>query len=181
MTKIKNGSVAMLVLAANLAIPTISTAAVSDFKSPPFPTQIEPRSEKFIVVSPRIHAWGAYNADGSLAAYGLASAGANYCQDIKKPCRTKVGTFRIYAMGDERCYSSKYPLPDGGAPMPFCMYFNGNQALHGSPEKAVVRGNVSHGCVRMHASDAEWLRYNFVDSSSGYNGYQGTKVVILPY
>lgn len=161
-------------------LPANSIAKTSDFKSPPFPTQIEPPNEKFIVVDPRKHAWGAYDDSGRLVGYGLASTGKNYCSDIKKPCRTEVGTFRIYAMGDERCYSSKFPIPDGGAPMPYCMYFNNNQALHGSPPGSVVRGHASHGCVRMHVSDAKWVRYNFVGGEDGTNVY-GAKVIILPY
>lgn len=177
---IKQGYLPIILLVL-FGLPPAGMAAASDFKKPPFPTQIEPPNEKFIIVSPRIHAWGAYDTDGSLVSYGLASAGANYCSDIKRPCRTKTGTYRIYALGDERCYSSRFPLPDGGAPMPYCMYFNGNQALHGSPEGSVVRGNVSHGCVRMHVGDARWLRYNFIDPPGEYNAHQGTKVVILPY
>jgi lipoprotein-anchoring transpeptidase ErfK/SrfK len=64
-------------------------------------------------------------------------------------------------------------MPHGGAPMPYCMFFNRNQALHGSPDHEVVDGNISHGCVRMHVPEAEWLRYNFV--------HVGTKVIVRPY
>lgn len=137
------------------------------------PTMIDPPGEKVVVVSPRIHAWGAYDASGNLVRSGLATAGANYCKDIRRPCRTKTGSYRIYSLGDGDCISTRFPLPNGGAPMPYCMYFNGNQALHGSPSGSVIRGNISHGCVRMHVSDARWLRYDFVE--------QGTRVVILPY
>ena|SRR3990167_5153952 len=146
-----------------------------------FPTQISAPGEKIIVVSPRIHAWGAYTADGNLIRSGLASAGANWCNDIKRPCRTKTGSYRIYIMGDDNCISTRFPLPYGGAPMPYCMYFNGNQALHGSPPGSVVRDNISHGCVRMHINDAKWLRYHFVEGPSIENGYRGTLVLILPY
>ena len=55
--------------------------------------------------------------------------------------------------------------------MPYCMFFNGGQALHGSPG-GVMLGNESHGCVRMFVSDAEWLRYEFVD---------WPEVIVLPY
>lgn len=170
-----------LLLLALLLPSIISIAKPSDFSKPPFPTQIDAPEEKFIVVSPRKHAWGAYDSDGTLVAYGLASAGADYCHDIKKPCRTQTGTYRIYAMGDKRCYSARFPLPNGGAPMPYCMYFNRNQALHGSPPGSVVNNNVSHGCVRMHVADAKWLRYEFVDGPTEINDYQGTKVIILSY
>jgi lipoprotein-anchoring transpeptidase ErfK/SrfK len=55
--------------------------------------------------------------------------------------------------------------------MPYCMFFNGNQGLHGSYN--VVDGNASHGCVRMTVSDAEWVRFNFANI--------GTKVIVRPY
>ena len=55
--------------------------------------------------------------------------------------------------------------------MPYCMYFHGNQALHGSHETADA--NISHGCVRLHVGDAEWIRFNFANV--------GTKVIIKPY
>jgi hypothetical protein len=143
------------------------------------PASIQPHSEKVIIIDPKLHEWGAYSADGKLIRSGLATAGAKWCRDIEKPCRTKTGTFRIYSLGDEGCYSSKFPLPDGGAPMPYCMFFNGGQAIHGSDN--VVYGNVSHGCVRVHQSDAAWLRNHFVESPNRRNEYQGTKVIVKPY
>jgi L,D-transpeptidase catalytic domain len=128
-------------------------------------------SEKVVIIDPKVHAWGAYGADGNLQRAGLATAGSNWCPDIKRPCRTSSGTFRIYSLGESSCKSHIFPKPKGGAPMPYCMYFNGGQALHGSGE--VVEANVSHGCVRMRVPDAEWLRFNFANV--------GTKVVVKPY
>jgi hypothetical protein len=135
------------------------------------PEQINPPGEKLIIVDPNVHAWGAYNAGGKLLRSGLATAGSNWCRDLHRPCRTKSGTFRIYSLGSSGCKSHIFPLPRGGAPMPYCMFFNRNQALHGSYE--VVRGNISHGCVRLHVDDARWLRFNFAEP--------GTKVIIRPY
>jgi len=134
------------------------------------PKQIE-TSQKVIVVYPSVHAWGAYNSNGSLLKAGIATAGANWCPDINRACRTKVGSFRIASLGSASCKSSIYPLPRGGAPMPYCMFFNGNQGLHGSYN--VVDGNASHGCVRLTVSDAEWVRFNFATI--------GTKVIVRPY
>ncbi|MBV9575844.1 MAG: L,D-transpeptidase [Gammaproteobacteria bacterium] len=145
----------------------------------PIPAAIKAQGEKLILVDPKEHAWGAYNATGQLIRWGLATAGANWCNDTGRPCRTKEGVFRIYSSGDETCISTKFPIPEGGAPMPYCMYFNGGEALHGSNE--VVYDNVSHGCVRLHVSDAKWLRYQFAEGPNATNHYRGTKVIIKSY
>lgn len=129
--------------------------------------------EKTVLVDPTVHAWGAYGSDGELIKAGLATAGSDYCPDLHRRCHTGSGSFRVYSLGSPYCKSSMFPMPHGGAPMPYCMFFNRNQALHGSPEGEVVEGNISHGCVRLHVADAEWLRYNFVNV--------GTKVVVKPY
>lgn len=136
-------------------------------------------AEKVIIINPKTHTWSAYDANGKLVRSGLATAGNSYCPDIKRSCRTKAGTFRIYSLGGPGCKSSKYPLPHGGAPMPYCMFFNGHQGLHGSYQ--VVAGNVSHGCVRVKVDAARWLRYNFVEGPNASNGYRGTKVIVRPY
>lgn len=141
--------------------------------------QIGATGEKVIVINPRIHMFGAYDASGNLLRSGTATAGGSWCPDIHRSCRTKVGSFRIYTLGSSGCRSKRYPLPHGGAPMPYCMFFNGNQGLHGSYQ--VVRGNVSHGCVRVHVEDARWIRFNFVDGPHSGNGYRGTRVIVRPY
>lgn len=135
------------------------------------PSTIKAPGEKVIIVDPRVHAWGAYNAQGELIRGGLATAGGNWCPDIKRSCRTRSGSFRIQSLGAASCKSSIYPLPRGGAPMPYCMFFNGHQGLHGSYN--VVDGNASHGCVRLRVSDAEWIRFHFAG--------MGTKVIVKPY
>lgn len=127
--------------------------------------------ERVIIVNPRIHAWGAYSEDGRLLNSGVATSGRSWCSDIGRPCRTKTGAFRINSLGSENCISSKFPVGEGGAPMPFCMYFNGGQGIHGSNE--VREANLSHGCVRVSVSDARWIRYNFARLH--------TKVIILSY
>lgn len=143
------------------------------------PAQINPLGEKVIIIDPRIHAFGAYSANGKLLLSGLATAGASWCPDIKRSCRTKAGTFRIYSLGSAGCKSGKYPLPHGGAPMPYCMFFNKAQGLHGSYQ--VVYGNISHGCVRVSVSNAKWLRFNFVEGPNASNGYRGTRVIVRSY
>lgn len=156
----------------------LATANLLDFS--PLPMQLEDAEEKTIVFDPKVFAWGAYDSDGSLVRWGPASGGSGWCRDIGRSCRTKSGSFRIYSMGSSNCISSKFPVPRGGAPMPYCMFFNGGQALHGSPGE-VVKGNVSHGCVRLFVQDAEWLRYDFVEPPSEYNDYKGTKVIVKSY
>lgn len=135
------------------------------------PRKIPAPGEKVIVIDPRLRAWGAYSSDGQFIHGGKASAGANWCADVGRPCRTKVGSFRIFSLGDSSCVSSLYPLGEGGAPMPYCMFFNGNQGLHGSYQ--VGNSNRSHGCVRVSVNDAAWLRYQFAR--------KGTKVIVKPY
>ncbi len=146
----------------------------------PLPRNIDAQSEKVIIVDLTVHAWGAYGADGSLVRWGPATGGSDWCRDIHRACRTKPGTFRVYSLGSSSCVSRKFPVPRGGAPMPYCMFFDGGQALHGSPGE-VVRGNISHGCVRIYVNDAEWLRYDFVEGPNSSNNYHGTKVVVKPY
>ena len=135
------------------------------------PQTINTGGVKTVLVDPNVHAWGAYDANGHLVKAGIAVAGANWCPDIGRACHTRAGTFRVQSLGAASCKSSIYPLPKGGAPMPYCMFFNGNQGLHGSTQLA--EANLSHGCVRLRTSDAEWLRFNFVNI--------GTKVVVKPY
>lgn len=146
----------------------------------PVPQQVKTGGEKLILVDPNAHAWGAYARSGRLVRWGIATAGAASCRDRSgASCRTQIGTFRIYSLGNADCYSKKYPAPDGGAPMPYCMYFHGGQALHGSNE--VEFDNASHGCVRIHVSDAKWLRYHFVEAPRFANQFKGTRVVIRQY
>ncbi len=158
-----------------LSTPTLAAYIGEGYNPAPFqarlPQRIIPDGQKVVIVNPRVHAWGAYDANGYLVRGGVATAGANWCPDLGRPCHTRIGTFYVNSLGSSACRSSKFPIPRGGAPMPYCMYFNRGQALHGSYE--VVDGNASHGCVRLKVQDAEWLRFNFVSI--------GTKVVVLPY
>jgi len=162
-----------------LAVPNnLKTANIMDFA--PFPLQIDPPQEKLIIFSPQKLAWGAYNSAGKLIRWGPASGGADWCEDIGESCQTASGNYRIYSLGSSECVSTKFPLPEGGAPMPYCMYFNEGQAFHGSPN-GLAGYNASHSCVRMYVNDAEWMRYYFVEAPSAYNNYRGTKVIIEDY
>jgi lipoprotein-anchoring transpeptidase ErfK/SrfK len=145
----------------------------------PLPRTAIAQGEKMVVVDLSLHVWAAYDPDGVMVRWGPATGGRARCpNDEEKSCRTKEGTFRVYSLGTSNCVSSKFPEPEGGAPMPYCMFFNGGQALHGSPG-GVMNANASHGCVRMFVQDAEWLRYDFVEPPMATNNYRGTKVVVL--
>lgn len=134
------------------------------------PQELDTNGKKMVLVDPSVHAWGAYSAEGRLIRAGIATSGGPICPPDAHTnnCLTGVGTFHISSLGDGSCYSKSY-----GGLMPYCMFFNNGQALHGSPDSIVVDGNISHGCVRMRISDAEWMRYNFAQV--------GTKVVVRPY
>jgi len=160
-----------------IAVPNhLSTANIIDFS--PFPLSMQ-SSEKVVVVDPNVQAWAAYD-HGQLLRWGPISAGSDYCRDIHAPCRTHEGVFRIFSLGNSDCYSKRFPLPDGGAPMPYCMFFNNGQALHGEA-RGLPGYNDSHGCVRMYVDDAEWLRYEFAEGPTAQNHYRGTKVVVRSY
>jgi len=162
-----------------IAVPTkLAGATLMDFS--PFPSQIKGSGEKVIFVDPNILAWGAYNTDGHLVRWGSASLGSNYCPDLGRRCHTRSGSFNVYAKGSANCKSTKFPLPYGGAPMPYCMYFHNGFALHGEPN-GLPGDNASHGCVRLFESDAEWLSHDFVEAPDFNDHHKGTKVVIEPY
>jgi L,D-transpeptidase ErfK/SrfK len=143
-----------------LAVPrNLSSADVMDFS--PFPHQISSRGEKVIEVSTSQMAWGAYDSNGTLVKWGPASSARGYCPDQHRACHTVLGSFAIYQKEGAGCFSTKFPVGRGGAPMPYCMFFHGGFALHGSYE--VPGYNASHGCVRLFVDDAKWLNQEFTD------------------
>ena len=123
------------------------------------------------IFNPNTLSWKAVNGQGKVVRTGRGSAGRRYCPDIHRGCKTPAGVYHVYSKGGPKCHSSRYPVGRGGAPMPYCMYFSKNYALHGSYE--VPNYNASHGCVRLIPSDAAWLSNNFVRI--------GTTVIIKPY
>ncbi len=141
-----------------IAIPKNQTITVMDIA--PFQKQIEAPGEKVIFVSLQDLAWGAYDAQGTLVNWGPVSGGKGYCPDLGRGCHTATGHFQIYTKQGAGCVSTKFPIGRGGAPMPYCMFFHGGYALHGSYD--VPGYNASHGCVRMFVSDAKWLNLEFV-------------------
>mgnify|MGYP006082326311 FL=1 len=137
-----------------------------------FPEQRDATGKKVVIFSPKATAWAAYNAKGIRIKTGRASGGKHFCADVGRGCKTSIGAYQFYSKKGADCKSSKYPIESGGgAPMPYCMHFNGGFALHGS--YSVPDHNASHGCVRVLPSAAKWLSENFVDV--------GTSMVVNPY
>lgn len=137
-----------------------------------FPKQIKASGTKVFIFDPKASVWGAYDAEGQLVMTGSASGGRDYCEDVGKPCRTVTGTFRVYNKRGINCKSGEYPVEtEGGAKMPYCMYFYRGFTIHAAYE--VPEYNSSHGCVRVLPSAAKWLNEEFITI--------GTKVIVLSY
>lgn len=135
------------------------------------PRRIAPHGERVFVFSPRLLRWAAYDAQGYRVAGGKANGGSSFCTDIGRPCLTPAGTHRVQSKGTAACVSRKFPVGVGGAPMPYCMFFRGGYAIHGSPY--ISNNNTSHGCIRVHTGAARWLHRHFMRP--------GTKVIVLSY
>lgn len=151
-----------------IAIP--SSLGESFMDHAPFPAHDESTGNRYIKVSLSKLAFGAYDENGDLLYWGPISGGKGYCPDIRRGCHTPTGQFAIYNKGGAGCKSSKYPVGRGGAPMPYCMFFRGGFALHGSHD--VPGYHASHGCVRISKDDAKWLNQTFT------NGYSHVGVII---
>ncbi len=139
----------------------------------PHANYFKTQGRRTLVMNPRTLSWGAYNSNGRLLRWGPASFGKAYCSDVKRRCRTVLGRYTVYTKRGAGCFSSKYPIGRGGAPMPHCMFFYRGYAIHGSPN--VPGYHASHGCIRVFKEDARWLNTQFV------GGARQTRVIVLPY
>jgi L,D-transpeptidase catalytic domain len=158
-----------------LAVPkNLDSTTILDVS--PFPLSITKEGEKTIIIDQDKLAWGAYDIDGKLVKWGPISSGKDYCPDINRSCNTQTGVFRIFNKQDSRCRSRAFPVGEGGAKMPYCMFFYKGFAMHGSFDMPGKRD--SHGCVRLFTRDAKWLNEKFVQLSTRENNLQGTKVII---
>jgi len=149
-----------------LAVPD-NLADIDMMDISPFSYHIPSTGRRVVLVDPKRLAWGAYDSGGNLVNWGPMSGGKGYCPDIHGRCKTPVGSFSVYNKRGPECYSTKFPIGEGGAPMPYCMFFKGGYAMHGG---YVPGFNASHGCVRLFTPDARWLNEEFVGL--------GTKVVV---
>jgi lipoprotein-anchoring transpeptidase ErfK/SrfK len=68
------------------------------------------------------------------------------------PYRTPRGSFRPIRM-HKMWYSRKYD----NAPMPYSIFFHGGYAIHGTDQIANLGVPASHGCVRLHPTNAKTL------------------------
>jgi lipoprotein-anchoring transpeptidase ErfK/SrfK len=66
--------------------------------------------------------------------------------------RTPTGTYKPYNL--VRYHRSTIY---NGSPMPYSIFFKGGYAIHGSYETKHLGRPVSHGCVRLHPSNAARL------------------------
>lgn len=123
------------------------------------------------VFNPNTLVWKAIDSNGNVIRTGKGSGGKKYCRDVGRSCKTPSGTFRVISKGGAGCSSSRYPIGKGGAPMPYCMFFSKNYAIHGSYD--VPHYNASHGCIRVMPRDANWLSHHFMNI--------GTTVIVKPY
>lgn len=137
-----------------------------------FPTQTVASGQKQFIFDPKASAWAAYDEEGKRLMTGSASGGKDLCEDVGKPCRTVTGAFRVYNKRGLNCKSGEYPVEtEGGAKMPYCMYFYRGFTIHAAYE--VPPYNSSHGCVRVLPSAAKWLNEEFIKI--------GTQVTVLSY
>lgn len=137
-----------------------------------FPSSRPATGRSVFIYNPRTLTWAAYSPSGELVKTGPGSGGAHYCRDVRRGCRTPSGTFSVYSKQGPYFRSSKYPVrTNGGAPMPYAMFFHRGFAIHGSNE--VRSFNASHGCIRILPGDARWLSTRFLN--------YGSTVIVYPY
>jgi L,D-transpeptidase ErfK/SrfK len=145
-----------------LAVPTaLKHLDIMHFS--PFAVRIDPPGKTLVIVDLSDNAFAAYNPSGTLIHWGPVSAGKDWCPDVGRGCRTPKGVYQLQSKGSPFCISSKYPVPDGGAKMPYCMFFYGGYALHASNLPGY---HDSHGCVRLFYDDAKWLNLEFAKLGS---------------
>jgi hypothetical protein len=138
-----------------------------------FPMHRTATGHRVFIFDPGYGAWALYDKNGDRLNTGRASGGKDYCDDLGRGCKTISGTFHIVAKDGPDCISKKFPIEtNGGAPMPYCMYFSSKgYAVHGSYD--VPDHNASHGCVRVTPTAAKWLSENYMTI--------GTTVIVKPY
>ncbi len=82
--------------------------------------------------------------------------------------RTPIGSFRPKSL--KRFHRSTIYR---GAPMPYSIFFRGGYAVHGTNQISRLGRRASHGCVRLHPSNAARL-FSLVKRHGMYN----TRIVV---
>lgn len=127
----------------------------------PFPNHLNGITHKLLLIDLAKFAFAAYGKNGNLIYWGPASGGKDWCDDTHHSCKSAAGHFTITRMRGVSCESSTYPLDtNGGAPMPWCMYYYKGFAIHGSTLSGFI--DRSRGCIRLFNRDAQWLNQHFV-------------------
>jgi lipoprotein-anchoring transpeptidase ErfK/SrfK len=83
---------------------------------------------------------------------------------------TPTGSYRPYSL-KRMHYSSRYD----DAPMPYSIFYRGGYAIHGTYAVGRLGSPASHGCVRLHMSNAREL-FGIVREF----GQDQTQIVIYP-
>lgn len=76
---------------------------------------------------------------------------------------TPTGAYR-----PQRMYRTYFSRKYYNSPMPYSIFFNGGYAIHGSYEVSRLGSPASHGCIRLHPSNAATL-YSLVQSYGAGN------------
>jgi len=121
----------------------------------PLPWGYEPAmgKAKFILVDLKRQFVGLYEC-GYLQASFPTSSGRSGRGPKGENYKTPTGNTKVRAKHID-AVSSKYPEPDGGAPMPYAVGFRGNgYFMHGGD---LVGYPASHGCVRLLLEDAKLI------------------------
>jgi lipoprotein-anchoring transpeptidase ErfK/SrfK len=87
----------------------------------------------------------------------------------RKGYRTPTGSYRPIRM-HKMWYSRKYDM----SPMPYSIFFYGGYAIHGTDAVKSLGRPASHGCIRLHPSNAKTL-YNLVKE----HGAGNTRIVLV--
>ncbi|MEP9352086.1 L,D-transpeptidase [Xanthobacter sp. KR7-65] len=76
---------------------------------------------------------------------------------------TPTGTYR-----PQRMYRTYYSRKYDNSPMPYSIFFRGGYAIHGSYAVRQLGSPASHGCIRLHPSNAAAL-YSLVQAYGSGN------------
>ncbi len=117
----------------------------------------------FALLSTPAMAGGRFGSSGVLAKIDLSSQRMHVYKNgrlkytwkvstARRGYRTPIGNYRPTRM-HKRYFSKKYY----NSPMPYSIFFRGGYAIHGTNAVKRLGRVASHGCVRLHPSNAKKL------------------------